>query len=55
MLSKHQRDRLAKASKPRNPMLTDLLFRTGKGKHGKTASQTRSNDKVKLRKECDNG
>jgi hypothetical protein len=55
MLTKHQRDRLAKAAKPRNPMLTDLLFRTGKGKHGKTTSQTRSNDKVKLRKEYDNG
>ena len=50
-LSKHERDRLRKAVKPRNWITAENLFNSGAGKHGKTIAQTRSNDRAKLRRE----
>lgn len=50
-LSKHERDRLRKAAKPRNRMMQENLFTTGAGKHGKTVAQTRGNDRAALRKQ----
>ncbi len=52
MNTKPTKHELKRLWKQRNPLADGLRFRSGSGKHGKSAAQTRGNERVRTLKEA---